>query len=360
MALRNLFFFVSVLALVASCGEKDSPIDPVKPPTPPNPPVAKVSKKAQIDSINKLLKTIDRYKDVVRDSVWADSSGVTFFYNYSEQRIPVTPNNLAVSYPGAFVNMNELKNGNYKLLQGYPTKPIDIYSMSVGQYYINEKLIPDFNSINNLVNNVYKGALEKSNVAYIIAPFKRYEDAFLGAKQFVKQLKPAITLNVDSAVKTSRVLIINNGDADMYAFDDVGEYSSNPQMYQSLAGAGAYVQAVQYGYRITMVVESNESEAKLKDAVEHLLVKKNATSDDIQLLQQAKAYVYYNHPFAASISTENKNGYERLKECEDLLAKPYPKQGVPVYFFAKEIKATNSEDYKPAKTGSLDFSFRGQ
>ncbi|WP_143019695.1 hypothetical protein [Niabella drilacis] len=348
---------LALIFLIASCGKKDIPLNPPgpEPPNSPDPPVTIVQgKKAQIDSIRAALKANSFNKEVLRDSVWEDSSGVSFFIRYSADYYRVNDGNEAEIYPGAFLNKKDFQEAVLTPFNGYPDHPVAL-SSTAGGIAGDTLIAPNRTAFTGLMDHWFKG-LQNGDVSLSSGrvPFKRYSTALfnfpgwiIGENSAFEQIDPAYLVprlpdGTDAIAKRSGYVVYSMGVYHHVLFNDARDYNEHKASYAGLLKNDAcFISDLVYGYAAYVFLESDATEERLKSAVNSYF-NNWATADDIAVLKSADARVYYQHVNRNSIAARDLNGYERLIEFKKLFEQPFNYKGVPLVYRVKGIRTEGS------------------
>lgn len=345
MILKNTVAALAVAMIVMSCGKKDVTVTPTDPnPNPSTNPVATVtSKKARIDSIYRLIKKREANNmNIVRDSVWQDSAGISFFIKYGAGWFRANDDNL---FPGNTVNVVRFKRNELEFIPGPDNQLVKIFTTVPAARPGDTVVAASKAAVDGVLRNWFRGS--KDPVSGLgsgkAITFTDYAMPFLSfpgmltAKYFdpvpAYQLIPVAP---HAAPEKKAGCLVYSVSTYYTVYFDYGDGLRRYKNYYTTNAAGkGIISSVSYGHEVYVFLESDAGEDKLRSAMNRTLDGKE-TAGDIELLRQATARVYYRHTAADKVSKGNLNGYDRLKEYVDLLTKtPFQYTGVPVYYSVK-------------------------
>lgn len=350
MFIKKWSYTIALLAVVvAGCSKKDSPVVPDPPKPPPVTPVTPVKtnyKKPQIDSIRKVLEN-QKYK-IVKDSVWKDSLGISFFVSDSVSEFGVTAKNVDGAYPGSLFAVADLKKLAFTPITNYEKLPITVFTDAWNVDKFSDIIVPSKKTADDALSKIIasatgprkqinaqsSGKTEFASYALTAKYLLGIGDGF--GSLLTPKLQPATT---DIQKKTGLILYyITSYYA--YQIDGVNDPFFNKSQYPDLAARSAVVTGINYG-RVGMVfLESDSSWTSLSGAVARFTDDKGQpTQNDISLLKSAAAHVYYKDLNGEKLIDQNNlNGYDRITEFKKINALYNDKdKGVPISFYMRSV-----------------------
>lgn len=361
MILKNTVVALSAAMLMMSCGKKDVPDTPTDPNPNPgtNPVAAGTSKKARIDSISRLIKNW-QVNHVVRDSVWQDSAGVSFFIKYGAGWHRFSDNNL---FPGNTINLATFRNSSVpEFIPGPDNQQVKIFTTSLAVKRGDSVVPASKAAVDGVLRYWFrdtKGPISGLGSGRAVT-FTDYATLFLAfpgtltARHFdpipVQQLVPAASHA--ALEKKTGCMVYSVGTYHTIYFDYGDGLKRYKNYYATNAADKGIISSVSYGHEVYVFLESDAPEDKLRPAMNRAL-DGTETAEDIELLRQAKSHVYYRHTAADKVSKDNLNGYDRLKEYVNILTKtPFQYTGVPVYY---SVMNTAGGDIEVDRILKVDF-----
>ncbi|MBC9909014.1 hypothetical protein [Chitinophaga varians] len=363
MIRKHTVVALSVLMIVMSCGKKETPNRPQDPPpTNPGPttPVASATaKKARIDSLTNAIKKW-QLNNIVRDSVWQDSAGISFFIGYTAGWYRYNDNNL---FPGNTINPVPFKNRNeLEFVAGPANQQVKIFNSN--------HLVKPYDTLLTASRAAVDGTIRywfrenKGPVSGVgsgkAVPFTDYATLFLSfpgtlTNRFfdpvpVSQLIPAA--KHAALEKKTGCMVYSVASYHTVFFDYLDGLQRYKDYYATNAVNKGFISSVSYGHEIYVFVESDATEDKLTAAINRTL-DGTETGEDITLLKQSSSRVYYRHTAADKVAKENLNGYDRLKEYVTITRNtPFQYAGVPVYY---SMMNTLPEDIEADRILKVDY-----
>lgn len=339
MTSKHSVVVLFVIMAVISCGKKETPNRPPDPVAPNDTVVTGTAKKARIDSLTSAIRKWE-VNNIVRDSVWQDSAGVSFFIKYTAGWYRFNDNNL---FPGNTINTTTFKsNGDLEFVTGPGNQQVKLFNDRLTTTPADTLVTASKTAVDGLVRYWFrenKGSVSGLGSGRAVK-FTDYATLFLffpgtlTARYFdpvpVSQLIPAARQS--ALEKKTGCMIYSAGTYYTVYFDHDDAYQRYPNYYATNAANKGFISSVSYGHEIYVFLESDTTEDKLRVAMNRTL-DGTETGEDIELLKQAKAHVYYRHVGADKVSKDNLNGYDRLKEYMTIITKtPFQFTGVPVYY----------------------------
>lgn len=287
----------------------------------------------------------------VKDSIWKDSAGISISYKYQAAWFRANNENAAQVYPGAFLDIADFRRNQVTILKDYPNHDIHVYS-SNPRFLAGKMVNAQKSAIDELINKWFGKVPEnepRSIYVFSTGKFNYYAPSFLtfpGGSDLLNHQLPAIDQFIPKRTTERQIFGLKAGvlisDASInhvakfnYQFDA----RQNESYYRThLADKSGFISEVAYGHLVYIFLESDKPHQAVIDAATRFF-KDQATADDVNLLKLTDATVYYQHTGATAVSPEKLNGYERLKEYQDIVQKkPLVYKGVPLFYDVFEIK----------------------
>ncbi|SJZ84815.1 hypothetical protein SAMN04488128_1011839 [Chitinophaga eiseniae] len=343
-----------VIMTVVSCGKKETPVRPVDPgpPTPVTPIDPAATGKAKKVRMDSLANAIRKWavNNIVRDSVWQDSAGVSFFIKYGAGWFRFNNDNL---FPGNTINAVKFKTDELEFLPGPDNQQVKIFTTVPAIKKGDTVVAASKAAVDGVLRYWFrenKGPISAlgSGRAVTFTDYATLSLAFPGtltARHFdpipVQQMVPAASHA--ALEKKTGCMVYSVGTYHTIYFD----YNDGLQRYKNYYATNAadkgIISSVSYGHEVYVFLEADTPEDKLRPAMNRTL-DGTETAEDIELLRQAKARVYYRHTSADKVSKDNLNGYDRLKEYVNILTKtPFQYTGVPVYYSVMNTAGADTE-----------------
>jgi len=337
---------IALLAVVAvGCSKKDSPVVP-NPPKPPTSPVKTNYKKIQIDSVRKVLE-IEKYK-IVRDSIWKDSLGISFFVLDSVSEFGVTPKNEDGVYPGSLFAVADLKKLAFTPITNYEKLPITVFTDAWNVDKFSDIIVPSKKNADDALSKIISSAKgPRKQINGQSSGKTEFTDYTLTAKYllgigdgFGSLLTPKLQPGTADIQKKTGLILYYITSYYSYRIDGPNDPFFNKNQYPDLAARSAVVGGINYG-RIGMVfLESDSSWTSLSRAVTRFTDDKGQpTQNDISILKSAAAHVYYKDLSGEKLIDQNNlNGYDRIMEFKKINALYNDKdKGVPISFYLQSV-----------------------
>lgn len=358
--LKKTVATVLIIALTISCKKNDD--KPVNPPGPDPQVVKDLSKKAKIDSISNVIKKW-QLNNVVRDSVWNDSAGVSFFIKYPAGWFRINGNSI---FPGATINTSEFKKDNVpEFLAGPENQQVKLFTGNITVKPVDSLIPLSQTAVSGLIQHWFgksNGTTEGTAVGRAVS-FDDYATLFLysPAAALTNRLFDPVPLHQLIPAAKQSAIEKKNG-CMVYSvwvnyrlyFDYQDGLVRYKNYYATDAGNKGFISMVAYGHEVFVFLESDAEEDKLRPAMNRTL-SGTETSEDVALLKQSKAHVYYRHVAAAKVSKEDLNGYDRLKEYLTIINTPFDYKGVPLYY---GVKNTAAETIEADRLLRIDFTLK--
>lgn len=353
-----------LLASLCLACKKDPKVtpDPVGPVTVPvdtgkTAPI-KSTKFAKIDSIRKVISAKATY-DVLSDSVWADSAGITFRVqakgSFMTNQFSPTPLSKNRIYPGSLLKGNTILNQKYEALTGYPQNAVTIYS-SLLSVELFSTAVPSLGETTKYI----KAFLGNSTGGQVDAI------SFSNGSSFTNYSE--ISINTGTSWDFSSLAILRPADNGhikkkngFYATIDLslfsvlldptseGGYFAPGTNIGSIPDNPVIIEGVTYGRTAIVAIESDEDFNTIKTAFQSVLNNESAAATQ-KLLNEATITLYmegFNETETRNVKTAT--GYTQLslfstavKNSGSYSANDY---GSPIRFFAGTIADNTSVKY---------------
>lgn len=351
MTLKNTVVALSVIMMVMSCGKKETP-DRLPDPNPvnPGPVTAATTKKARIDSIANDIKKW-QLNNIVRDSVWQDSAGISFFIRYTAGWYRFNDNNLL---PGSTINTVKFKkDSELEFVTGPTNQQVKLFTDNLAAKPYDTLVTASKVAVDGAIRHWFrdgKGAVAGLGSGRAVT-FTDYATVFLSFPGLLtaRFFDPVASNQLVPAVKQASIekkrgcMVYSTGTYYTVYFD----YDDGLRRYKDYYAANpvnkGFVSSVSYGHEVYVFIESDAAEDKLRAAMNRTL-DGTETGEDIELLRQTQAHVYYRHAGADKVAQTNLNGYDRLKEYVAIMKNtPFQYIGVPVYYGVMSVAPENIE-----------------
>ncbi|NML40358.1 hypothetical protein HHL17_24385 [Chitinophaga sp. G-6-1-13] len=364
MILKNTVVALSVAMIVISCGKKETPNrppdpTPTTPETPTNPVASGTAKKARMDSLTNVIKKW-QLNNIVRDSVWQDSAGVSFFIRYTAGWYRYNDNNL---FPGNTINPVKFKNSNeLEFVTGPENQQVKIFNSNHVVKPFDTLVTASKAAVDGTIRYWFrenKGTVSGAGSGKAVR-FTDYATLFLSfpgtlTNRFfdpvpVSQLIPV----AQHASLDKKIGCMVYSVASYYTvyFDYLDGLQRYKDYYATNTVNKGFISSVSYGHEVYVFVESDATEDKLIAAINRTL-DGTATGEDIELLRQSHSRVYYRHTAADKVAKENLNGYDRLNEFVRITRNtPFQYTGVPVYY---GVTNATPEDIEADRILKVDY-----
>lgn len=299
---RALNALLLLSMLVFACKKGEQPEPPVTTP-PVVPPIVKPggsSKTFKIDSVKSVVRKNDFYK-VISDSVWADSTGISFKVQVNDN-IPETalyfPNtNNATVYPGSLLQKTNIEDLSYKPFTpvGSKQKPMVIFSSATGFTPFSTTIVPSAAGTENFIKTAFKGnGKGTTDFSYTNgSEFKNYSEITMAQRINWDFSSLVIHKPGDKGQIKRKTGFYVRYRLSLFDLSVDWQASGDGQMFEPALTTGdpIFVSQVVYGRTAIIAVESDATFQQIKQCFVNVQSGKE-TADDKKILQDAIITTY--------------------------------------------------------------------
>lgn len=371
----KLLFVFSVFVILNYSCKKDPVIikpDPVITPTPEPKPVAS-NKAFKLDSIRKQIKLRTDIR-LVSDSVWKDSTGVTFKVQnvdkeYSFAFSPLFKDSL---YVGALASEASLLNGSGQSMPEYRAGKLSYYfSNPWNLEEFQGTFEPSLLATKKFISDVFRNARPRKQVEYSQGARTGFSDYNVVKQQYLKlsagaNINDYLDFSNQSAEPRGR-LKKKNGFL-LYAatinHDLVIERSfPYKEIYLNTNGTAitskdaAVIESLSYGSIALLTIESDHTFGEINAAFT-AMTDGQASAEQRAILEQAVSGVFIKG-FSPSLEQAMKaaRGYEKIKAFYHAIDKGYIEKGLGAPLFYQATNLTTDERIGYHLQTEISFTF---
>lgn len=296
----------------------------------------------------------------LRDSVWANGSGTSSFYESDE--MVVTPANLSYIYPGSLLKASSIASDQFEIFSGYQTAPISVQLSFPSSSAIGRHSFPSLSNSRIFLRNALMApdfsGNKILNYSDYFAAFSKYEEVKYAFGYNVNQHKlfSSTNTNFDSHSRetnySTKFMASYTVANFTYHMSDpiIGELidmaSIPPNAFDGISPV--YINSVTYGRFGLLVLESNENSYEMKSAFEKMVKKilkkttESYTREETNLFASCRITIYLlgstigNNVIQLLINPSPDGVSDFIAQNVGAFTATDP--GVPIYYTAKHLK----------------------